>query len=353
MKIKRFKSLSILVLLLVLTDGHQHRFSDERVNNLQINNNSTSDNQPDVLSANDTQLIEQNTKEGRSIAGTTLNERHAKPLRSVFMNIYNNYKSTYLGNKTLTEYKQTLRKALKRNPSQQEKLAHYANETNENLTTEFLRLNTEPEVEEEEEEQEEEEQEQDEHTEKLVTGEDLATTTVKPERIKESKMKYEKKQRKKAHLNTLHYNMGPGFNLSLDMENSIVKVKLDGNSLNEIMAGRWLMDNSEEGRGKKYNMVTKILPLFILPFLIQSSVMPFLITKLKLLLVKSMLIGKLAIFLVVISAFRANANKAMQTYEVPPNFWAGEPSRKYELTGAASHPAYSGYRVDGKPAWIN
>ncbi|XP_037899323.1 uncharacterized protein LOC119643897 [Glossina fuscipes] len=332
MKIKRFKSLSILVLLLVLTDGHQHRFSDERVNNLQINNNSTSDNQPDVLSANDTQLIEQNTKEGRSIAGTTLNERHAKPLRSVFMNIYNNYKSTYLGNKTLTEYKQTLRKALKRNPSQQEKLAHYANETNENLTTEFLRLNTEPE---------------------LVTGEDLATTTVKPERIKESKMKYEKKQRKKAHLNTLHYNMGPGFNLSLDMENSIVKVKLDGNSLNEIMAGRWLMDNSEEGRGKKYNMVTKILPLFILPFLIQSSVMPFLITKLKLLLVKSMLIGKLAIFLVVISAFRANANKAMQTYEVPPNFWAGEPSRKYELTGAASHPAYSGYRVDGKPAWIN
>lgn len=100
-------------------------------------------------------------------------------------------------------------------------------------------------------------------------------------------------------------------------------------------------------------MVTRILPLFILPFLIQSAIVPFLVTKLKLLLMKSILVGKLAIFLLIVSAFR-NSNKQMQTYEVAPSYWAGEPSRRSELAAAASNMAYNGYRVEGKPAaWVN
>lgn len=109
------------------------------------------------------------------------------------------------------------------------------------------------------------------------------------------------------------------------------------------------------GRGKKYDMITKVLPLFILPFLIQSAIVPFLVTKLKLLLVKSILVGKLAIFLLIISAIK-NSNKMMQSYEVAPSYWASEPSRRSELAAAASSAAaaYNGYRVEGKPTtWVN
>ncbi|XP_039948594.1 uncharacterized protein LOC120766914 [Bactrocera tryoni] len=149
------------------------------------------------------------------------------------------------------------------------------------------------------------------------------------------------------------YTIGPGVNMSFDMVNDIVNVNLDSDNLAEIMRGRWLNDNSEEGRGKKYDMITKVLPLFVLPFLIQSAIVPFLVTKLKLLLVKSILIGKLAIFLLILSAIK-NGNKTVQSYEVAPSYWAGEPSRRSELAAAASSSAYNGYRVEGKPAaWIN
>ncbi|XP_011214180.2 uncharacterized protein LOC105233725 [Bactrocera dorsalis] len=149
------------------------------------------------------------------------------------------------------------------------------------------------------------------------------------------------------------YTIGPGVNMSFDMLNDIVNVNLDSDNLAEIMRGRWLNDNSEEGRGKKYDMITKVLPLFVLPFLIQSAIVPFLVTKLKLLLVKSILIGKLAIFLLILSAIK-NGNKTVQSYEVAPSYWAGEPSRRSELAAAASSSAYNGYRVEGKPAaWIN
>ncbi|XP_004531086.1 uncharacterized protein LOC101453157 [Ceratitis capitata] len=149
------------------------------------------------------------------------------------------------------------------------------------------------------------------------------------------------------------YAIGPGVNMSFDMLNDIVNVNLDGDNLREIMRGRWLSDNTEEGRGKKYDMVTKVLPLFVLPFLIQSAIVPFLVTKLKLLLVKSILIGKLAIFLLILSAIR-NSNKMVQSYEVAPSYWAGEPSRRSELAAASTSTAYNGYRVEGKPAaWIN
>lgn len=68
---------------------------------------------------------------------------------------------------------------------------------------------------------------------------------------------------------------------------------------------------------------------------------------------KSILVGKLAIFLLIISAIK-NGNKSMQSYEVAPSYWAGEPSRRSELAAIASSGAYNGYRVEGKPTtWIN
>ncbi|XP_065360344.1 uncharacterized protein Osi22 [Calliphora vicina] len=299
--------------------------------------------------------------EGRSIAAEAAEnsdnvEKHSKPLRSIFLGIYKNYKSTYLGNKTLTEYKQTLREKSMKNKQQhqqplQEQEPQQATEAsdpdgdgdseNDGVVTEYP-VN----------EAEEEEDEAEEHTE-------TTTTSVPPSPAKQqSTMKLSPIRKRKFNvteidINEQHYNVGPALNLSLDMDNSIVKVNLDGESLRELVTGRWMNDNTEEGRGKKYEMVTRILPLFILPFLIQSAIVPFLVTKLKLLLMKSILVGKLAIFLLIISAFR-NSNKQMQTYEVAPSYWAGEPSRRSELAAAASNMAYNGYRVEGKPAaWVN
>lgn len=100
----------------------------------------------------------------------------------------------------------------------------------------------------------------------------------------------------------------------------------------------------EKGRGRNKDLVTKILPLFILPFLIQSAVVPFLVSTLKLLLIKSIVVGKIAIFLLLLSAFK---NHVKYGYEAGPQFYPDVPNRRSE-----AH--LTGYRVEGKPAtWIN
>ncbi|KAF9808663.1 hypothetical protein SFRURICE_019821 [Spodoptera frugiperda] len=59
-----------------------------------------------------------------------------------------------------------------------------------------------------------------------------------------------------------------------------------------------------EGRGKKKNMMQKIIPMFILPFILQSSLMPLVLGMLKFMLIKSFLVGKLALTLIMINAFK-------------------------------------------------
>ncbi|XP_017000723.2 uncharacterized protein Osi22 [Drosophila takahashii] len=276
----------------------------------------------------------------------------------IFMGIYKNYKSTYLGNKTTSEYKKRLRDRVSA-PQMAE------NEAPESLDPDQLDSRDSL----------AEEIRQDEQAQALME----ATQTESPnyddseslagKKRRKRKRKDRNKRREELETETetdqpdsakseesiQRYHVGPGLNVSLDMSNDIVHVKLDGENLKDIMAARWLtLDNSEEGRGKKYDMITKVLPLFILPFLIQSAIVPFLVTKLKLLLVKSILVGKLAIFLLIISAIK-NGNKMVQSYEVP-SYWAGEPSRRSELAAAASSAAaaYNGYRVEGKPTtWIS
>lgn len=97
-------------------------------------------------------------------------------------------------------------------------------------------------------------------------------------------------------------------------------------------------------RGRKQDLISKILPLFILPFLIQSAIVPFVVTSLKLLLIKSIIVGKIAIFLLIISAFKSHGHGG--GYETPPAYVVDPPSRRSEQT--------VGYRVEGKPTtWVN
>ncbi|ALC46235.1 Osi22 [Drosophila busckii] len=283
----------------------------------------------------------------------------------IFMGIYKNYKSTYMGNKTTHEYRKRLR----------ERVSATQLAGNEATATEAIEL-----------EQPTEQQQQllddalvqelrnEANAEALLELESPTEAAnyedSKKRRKRKRKNRYNNQNNKRleqlevteqpldiAELDNLHnYNVGNGLNVSLDLSNDIVRVKLDGENIKEIIGAHWLSaDNSEEGRAKKYDVITKVLPLFILPFLIQSAIVPFLVTKLKLLLVKSILVGKLAIFLLIISAIK-NSNKSMQSYEVAPSYWASEPSRRSELAAAASSAAaaYNGYRVEGKPtAWVN
>lgn len=67
------------------------------------------------------------------------------------------------------------------------------------------------------------------------------------------------------------------------------------------------------------------------------------VTSLKLLLIKSIIVGKIAIFLLIISAFK---NHGKYSYDGPPSYYVDPPSRRSEVP--------VGYRVEGKPTtWIN
>ncbi|XP_022221911.2 uncharacterized protein LOC111073745 [Drosophila obscura] len=302
----------------------------------------------------------------------------------IFMGIYKNYKSTYLGNKTTSEYKKRLRDRVSASQmpsneaaegqgqgqgqephSDQEQLEAadaLAQELRQEANAEaLLEAQTGTPIYDDNEtvagkkRRKRKRKDRNKRREQAGGAETETATDADAETGSGSGTGTEQPEQQSENETVKRYFVGPGLNVSLDMSNDIVHVKLDGENLKEIMAARWLNpDNSEEGRGKKYDMITKVLPLFILPFLIQSAIVPFLVTKLKLLLVKSILVGKLAIFLLIISAIK-NGNKMVQSYEVP-SYWAGEPSRRSELAAAASSAAaaYNGYRVEGKPAaWIS
>ncbi|CAG9785492.1 unnamed protein product [Diatraea saccharalis] len=62
--------------------------------------------------------------------------------------------------------------------------------------------------------------------------------------------------------------------------------------------------NKDEGRGKKNGLMERILPLFIMPFLLQSAIVPLFLSMLKFMLFKSLMVGKLALILIIINAFK-------------------------------------------------
>ncbi|XP_041988118.1 uncharacterized protein LOC121739663 [Aricia agestis] len=65
--------------------------------------------------------------------------------------------------------------------------------------------------------------------------------------------------------------------------------------------------DTETGRGKKKKMLEKFLPMFVMPFIIQSAIIPLFLGMIKFFLFKSLMIGKLALVLIILNSFR-NSN---------------------------------------------
>ncbi|KAF9413288.1 hypothetical protein HW555_008454 [Spodoptera exigua] len=90
--------------------------------------------------------------------------------------------------------------------------------------------------------------------------------------------------------------------LSIDVDTEVSEGRLNLYPFYELC----LITNffSFSGRGKKKNIMQRILPMFILPFILQSSIMPLILGMLKFMLIKSFLVGKLALTLIMINAFK-------------------------------------------------
>lgn len=240
---KFVKSLFLFCVFITTTNPS---FSEEDV--VQTHVPERERNQIDVNDSSMNKLLieNQDLTEGRSIADAAISndhfEKHSKPLRSIFLGIYKNYKSTYMGNKTLTEYKQTLRENIKNRQQQQQQQEEQHRVPDEDVEVDdAVTITDYPATQEDEEEVVE------------------VTTTTAPQPPVKQEPKVQLSPNKKRKLNVTQfktikhqYNVGPALNLSLDMDNSIVKVNLDGESLRELVTGRWLNDNTEEGLQTKF-----------------------------------------------------------------------------------------------------
>lgn len=93
-------------------------------------------------------------------------------------------------------------------------------------------------------------------------------------------------------------------------------------------------------------MLERIVPLFILPFLIQSAVVPFMVTMIKIFLFKSLFAGKIAILLLLMGALKNHQNgiymKSLHNSPVYPQF----PERRFENN---VNVAPEEYKFEGKP----
>lgn len=184
--------------------------------------------------------------------------------------------------------------------------------------------------------------------------------------------------------NSTQLKVGELVNVTIDSEDNTVNVNLDQNSLKEIFTGNFyfqyncdalfaillilsrlifndnkksinFITHSHTGRGKRMGLLERIVPLFILPFLIQSAAVPFIVTSIKLILMKSLFAGKIAILFLLLGALRSHQTsmymKSFATQQAPflhrdyPLSFL--PERRIETS-------FDGYKVDGKPeAFIN
>lgn len=135
-----------------------------------------------------------------------LSDKKAKPLRSIFMGLYRNYKSTYLGNKTSLEYRKSLKdvdqeKALTKRPERKDPISIKKN--------------------------------------KKVKGKKKAKRgTIK----KSDPLIY-------SYDNEYKYEIGQGVNLTLDMTQDTVSVNLDEENIKDILLGIWKSDDEESEEG--------------------------------------------------------------------------------------------------------
>lgn len=102
------------------------------------------------------------------------------------------------------------------------------------------------------------------------------------------------------------------------------------------------------GRGGKKNSLYQLVPLFILPFLIQSAVVPFIVTTILLYLKKSLFAGKIAILLMILGALKGTHNNYMKSFAHSfyakdlPIFTPSFPERRFEN--------FEGYKAEGPQA---
>lgn len=178
-------------------------------------------------------------------------QRKAKPLRNIFMGIYKNYKSTYLGNRTSSEYRMSMRDRITAPKFEQQEEPIVEND--DSIT---MFENSEPLLSPMLEEQTIE-----------ISNSEGTTQKVNKKKKKKKRRKNRTKKNKKKNKATVipkppqggddplifshdgehRYNMGPGVNVSLDMNNDIVSVNLDEDSLKEVFLAPW-SDQSEEGK---------------------------------------------------------------------------------------------------------
>lgn len=175
----------------------------------------------------------------------------------IYLGIYKNYKSTYLGNKTTSEYKKRLRDRVSATEIlEREQQAAAAAEAE--LERERER-EPEPAVDDalaqelRNEANAEALLEAQTETEPIYDDSETAAGKKRRKRKRKTNNRDEQQQEQEEQqgeeqLPVRRYQVGPGLNVSLDMSNDIVRVKLDGENLKEIIGARWLStDNSEEG----------------------------------------------------------------------------------------------------------
>lgn len=166
--------------------------------------------------------------------------------------------------------------------------------------------------------------------------------------------------------NTTQFKVGQLMNVTIDAEESLVNVNLDQNTLKQIFTGSSIVTRFTAaaikarkhnktssfpffaGRGRKNNLLERVVPLFILPFLIQSAVVPFMVTMIKLFLLKSLFAGKIAIMLLILGALKNHqTGMYMKSQNSPPYFYKDFPQQYPERR---FDPNFEGYKVEGKPA---
>lgn len=132
-----------------------------------------------------------------------LSEKKAKPLRSIFMGLYRNYKSTYLGNKTSLEYRKSMKDVVPVEKTKKQPKRKVASSNK-----------------------------------KVKTKKKTKRGTVK----KSDPLIY-------SYDNEYRYEIGQGVNLTLDMNQDTVSVNLDGENIKDILLGIWKSDDDESGEG--------------------------------------------------------------------------------------------------------
>ncbi|RZC27637.1 hypothetical protein BDFB_008015 [Asbolus verrucosus] len=65
----------------------------------------------------------------------------------------------------------------------------------------------------------------------------------------------------------------------------------------------------EEGRKKEEGMMNRILPFMVIPFMVSTAMIPMMLISLKIMLLKSAFIGKLAVLLLILNLFRKARKK--------------------------------------------